>query len=407
MAGSRARTRRPGGAPSSPSRASRRGQTSIDCKAHESAALRGPCRHDGALGSISAAVALLVRRTAFVEVHGFDEAYFLYAEDVDLCHRLRERGWKCIAIPQTWAHTKVVRVPRRRLIVARWCGGYPTGGLSRRTGVALGVPSVSCCAISASVVRAGGWCGMDDVSVVATVFDEPTDRLERLLASLAAQEDVGSVEFVIATPIRDSDRFGLAPHGVVTKVVVVDNPSGDRSSGLNRAIAATTRPIVCRADARSSLGRKHLALCHERLIADAEVGIVGGMQLPVPGGRSVVARGIARALANPWLLGGAKYRRRGAGGPADTVYLGCFRRAELEALGAYDERLAANEDFDLAQRYRQTGQVVWLEEGLEVPYEPRYILGGLFSRSTSPLVERRSGTGGFEDGGPTSVRPWL
>jgi GT2 family glycosyltransferase len=37
---------------------------------------------------------LLIRRRAFEQVSGFDPAYFLYFEDVDLCLRLRAAGWK-------------------------------------------------------------------------------------------------------------------------------------------------------------------------------------------------------------------------------------------------------------------------------------------------------------------------
>lgn len=53
-----------------------------------------------------AATALLVRRSAFDEVGGFDERFFLYGEDLDLCRRLRSAGWRLVALPDRWAiHT--------------------------------------------------------------------------------------------------------------------------------------------------------------------------------------------------------------------------------------------------------------------------------------------------------------
>ena len=37
---------------------------------------------------------MLVRQTCFRELGGFDEAYFMYLEDVDLCWRARRAGWE-------------------------------------------------------------------------------------------------------------------------------------------------------------------------------------------------------------------------------------------------------------------------------------------------------------------------
>lgn len=43
--------------------------------------------------------AMLIRRSAFDSVGGFDHGYFMYMEDVDLCWRLRANGWKVIFEP--------------------------------------------------------------------------------------------------------------------------------------------------------------------------------------------------------------------------------------------------------------------------------------------------------------------
>jgi GT2 family glycosyltransferase len=44
--------------------------------------------------------ALLARRAALEEVGAWDESYFMYCEDVDLCYRLKQAGWQCVYVPQ-------------------------------------------------------------------------------------------------------------------------------------------------------------------------------------------------------------------------------------------------------------------------------------------------------------------
>lgn len=51
------------------------------------------------VGWLSAAC-LLVRRASMEEAGLFDENFFLYFEDIDVCFRMREKGWKLIYFPR-------------------------------------------------------------------------------------------------------------------------------------------------------------------------------------------------------------------------------------------------------------------------------------------------------------------
>jgi hypothetical protein len=58
---------------------------------------------------------MLFRSEAFRAAGGFDERFFLYYEDVDLCARLRQRGYACLYQPDSTVIHDARRASRRNL----------------------------------------------------------------------------------------------------------------------------------------------------------------------------------------------------------------------------------------------------------------------------------------------------
>ena len=63
---------------------------------------------------------LLLRRAAFDAVGGFDPAYFMYFEDLDLCRRLADAGWQSVYVPSAVVeHTGAHSTKRNRAAMLR------------------------------------------------------------------------------------------------------------------------------------------------------------------------------------------------------------------------------------------------------------------------------------------------
>lgn len=110
--------------------------------------IRDPRSYDvpGAPDWVSGAC-LLVRRTVLEELKGFDEGFFMYCEDVDLCHRLRVAGHGLRYEPSALViHTGGASAPRPSLLPVlaasrlRYAGKHRSraGALLERLGIGLG-----------------------------------------------------------------------------------------------------------------------------------------------------------------------------------------------------------------------------------------------------------------------------
>jgi N-acetylglucosaminyl-diphospho-decaprenol L-rhamnosyltransferase len=67
--------------------------------------------------------ALLVRQEVLAQVGGFDEGYFMYAEEVDLCWRIQQQGWQVFCVPRAQIVHHVGQSTRQRshpMFAALW-----------------------------------------------------------------------------------------------------------------------------------------------------------------------------------------------------------------------------------------------------------------------------------------------
>ena len=63
---------------------------------------------------------MLFRAEAFFRVGGFDEDFFLYYEDVDICTRLWKDGSRVLACPGAQVIHEARRASRRNVRYMRW-----------------------------------------------------------------------------------------------------------------------------------------------------------------------------------------------------------------------------------------------------------------------------------------------
>jgi len=208
-----------------------------------------------------------------------------------------------------------------------------------------------------------------DIDVVMPIRNE-AGHLADAVATVRSQDYPGRVRILLGVgPSEDgTERIAAELAATSDDLLVVANPSGITPSALNVAICAGSAPIIVRVDGHSALSDGYIRRAVETMQRTGAVN-VGGLQVPVA--TTPFEQAVAAATTS-WLgTGGASYRVGGEEGPVDTVFLGVFDRAAIEAVGLFDERLIRNQDYELNIRLRAAGGTVWFDPELSVGYRPR------------------------------------
>lgn len=215
------------------------------------------------------------------------------------------------------------------------------------------------------------------VSVVMPIRNEER-HLRAAVDRVLGQGYPGPLEVIMAVGPSDDDTARLAQQlatehpGVVR---VVDNPAGRTPHGLNLAIAAARHDVIVRVDGHGELGPDYIARA-VRLLQRTGAANVGGVMDAQ--GETAFEQAVAVGYTTRLGIGGASFHHAGsAEGPADTVFLGVFRKQALLDAGGFDETLFRAQDWELNYRLRKRGELVWFSPVLHVTYRPRSTLTAL------------------------------
>lgn len=207
------------------------------------------------------------------------------------------------------------------------------------------------------------------VSYVMPVLNE-VEHIEAAVESLIAQDYAGSFEVVLALgPSVDGTNDVIAAMANADpRIRRIPNELGSTPGGLNAAIRASSNPVVVRVDAHSVLPPDYTRIAVATLL-ETGADNVGGIMKAI--GETAFEKAVAHAYGSPEGLGGTQHHVGGSAGPADTAYLGVFRRERLVEVGLFDEGIKRGQDWELNRRLRATGGTVWFTPELTVVYRPR------------------------------------
>ncbi|WP_405872578.1 glycosyltransferase family 2 protein [Streptomyces zaomyceticus] len=210
---------------------------------------------------------------------------------------------------------------------------------------------------------------MHPVSVIMPVLNEER-YLRTSVRHILEQEYDGEMEVVIALgPSTDrTDEIAAELVREDPRVTTVPNPTGRTPAALNAAIEASRHPIVVRVDGHGMLSPNYIATA-VRLLEETGAQNVGGVMHAE--GENAWEEAVAAAMTSRIGVGNAAFHTGGEAGPAETVYLGVFRREALERQGGYNVEFVRAQDWELNFRIREAGGLIWFSPELRVQYRPR------------------------------------
>jgi cellulose synthase/poly-beta-1,6-N-acetylglucosamine synthase-like glycosyltransferase len=196
---------------------------------------------------------------------------------------------------------------------------------------------------------------------LSSVLDQEEQRLQVIVVDGASTDRTAAIVETIAAsdPRIESIRFGAA----------------SIPGSLNAALRSAAGRWLVRVDAHSTVPPDYVSKA-VGLLETGRWGGVGGRKDAVAD--TTVGRAIAAALGSRFGVGNSIYHHGTRQQEVDHLPFGAYATESLRRLGGWDERLRANEDFELDRRMRTTVGPLLFDPELRIAWRCRETIGDLF-----------------------------
>lgn len=218
-----------------------------------------------------------------------------------------------------------------------------------------------------------------EVSVIIPVRNEH-EYISACLESILSQDyPKDKMEIIFIDGVSEDDTTDVIKKYMekYENIRLLSNPQKFVQHALNIGIKSAVGKYIVRMDAHSEYADDYISNCIKYL-EKTGANNVGGPT--VVKGKGRLQSVIASAYHSKFALGGGKNHNLDYEGFSDTVFLGSFRKNDIEKIGCYDERFIRNEDDDLSFTMIENGMKIFITPNIKSVYYPRTTYFSLFKQ---------------------------
>ena len=221
---------------------------------------------------------------------------------------------------------------------------------------------------------------MNDLELVSVLIPARNEEqfLDSCLASVRAQDHPNLQIIVVDGASTDATPDIVRRH--MREDERVELLHTDRLSipgSLNLGLARARGRWLVRVDAHSTVPASYVRTAAD-LLSENSCGGVGGRKDGV--GQTPAGRAIAVAMSSRLAVGNSTYHHGTRVQEVEHLAFGAYPVALLRDLNGWDERLTANEDFELDHRLRLRGHRLLFEPAMQIRWHCRQSLADLFAQ---------------------------